>query len=90
MSAVCQSLSAEVVLYADIRGELGGERGMKRFPSTIETFVDGSSVGSGGRSDDVDSAMGPGGWVQRERSGRGFVVNRLSIGLQSQCGVEHG
>lgn len=39
MSDDCHSLSAEVV-YADIRGELGGESGMKRFPSTIGTFED--------------------------------------------------
>ena len=42
MSDDCQSFSAGVVLYADIRGELGGESGMKRFPSTIGTFVDDS------------------------------------------------
>jgi hypothetical protein len=40
MSEVCHSFSAGVVLYADIRGELGGESGMKRFPSTIGTFKD--------------------------------------------------
>jgi hypothetical protein len=28
------------VLYADMRGELGGESGMNRFPSTIGTFKD--------------------------------------------------
>ena len=41
MSAVGHSLSAGAVLYADMCGELGGERGMKRFPSTIGTFADG-------------------------------------------------
>jgi hypothetical protein len=41
ISDECHSLSAGVVLYADIRGELGGESGMKRFPSTIGAFKDG-------------------------------------------------
>lgn len=36
-SVECQSLSAEVVLYADMRGELGGDRGIRKFPSTIGT-----------------------------------------------------
>lgn len=40
ISEVCQSFSAGVVLYADIRGELGGESGMKRLPSTICTLGD--------------------------------------------------
>lgn len=38
MSDDCHSFSAGVVLYADMRGELGGERGMNKFPSTIGTF----------------------------------------------------
>lgn len=45
MSAVGHSLSAGAVLYADMCGELGGERGMKRFPSTIGTFADGRMGG---------------------------------------------
>lgn len=40
ISEVCQSFSAGVVLYADIRGELGGESGMKRLLSTICTLED--------------------------------------------------
>jgi len=40
ISEVCHSFSAGVVLYADMRGELGGESGMKRFPSTIGTLKD--------------------------------------------------
>ena len=35
ISWLCHSFSAGVALYADIRGELGGESGMKRFLSTI-------------------------------------------------------
>jgi hypothetical protein len=35
MSADCHSFSAGVVLYADMRGELGGDKGMMKFPSTI-------------------------------------------------------
>ena len=31
----CHSLSARVVLYADMRGEVGGDKGMMEFPSTI-------------------------------------------------------
>lgn len=38
------SFSAGVALYADIRGELGGESGMKRFPSTICSFRGGVSI----------------------------------------------
>jgi hypothetical protein len=31
----CHSLSAEVVLYADMCGELGGDKGTRKLPSTI-------------------------------------------------------
>jgi hypothetical protein len=34
----CQSVSAAAVLYADMRGELGGDKGMMKFPSTIGTL----------------------------------------------------
>lgn len=37
-SADGQSFSAVVVLYADMRGELGGESGINKFPSTIGTL----------------------------------------------------
>jgi hypothetical protein len=32
------SLSAEVVLYADMCGELGGDKGTRKLPSTIGAF----------------------------------------------------
>ena len=35
LTSDCQLLSAEVVLYADMRGELGGDRGTIKLPSTI-------------------------------------------------------
>jgi hypothetical protein len=35
MSDECQSLSAVIELYADMRGELGGDKGMRKLPSTI-------------------------------------------------------
>lgn len=35
----CHSLSAGVVLYADMRGEVGGDKGIMKFPSTIGTSV---------------------------------------------------
>jgi hypothetical protein len=34
----CHSLSAEVVLYADMCGELGGDKGTRKLPSTIGAF----------------------------------------------------
>jgi hypothetical protein len=37
----CHSLSAVVVLYADMRGELGGDKGMRKLPSTIGTLETG-------------------------------------------------
>lgn len=36
------SLSAVVVLYADMRGEQGGDKGMMKFPSTIDTSTEGT------------------------------------------------
>jgi hypothetical protein len=39
-SEVCHSVSTGAVLYADMRGELGGDKGMMKFPSTIGTLVD--------------------------------------------------
>jgi hypothetical protein len=40
LSEDCHSVSAGAVLYADMRGELGGDKGMMKLPSTIGTLVD--------------------------------------------------
>jgi hypothetical protein len=40
-SDVCHSLSALLELYADMRGELGGDKGMRKLPSTIGALEQG-------------------------------------------------
>jgi hypothetical protein len=41
ISDECHSLSAVVELYADMRGELGGDKGMRKLPSTIGALEQG-------------------------------------------------